>query len=305
MRQGPFVQQLSNHRVHLQHGPIDLVLRAWGHADAVNAAYRAAIQRFETILDQLVSELALLRRPIAENHHCTGAVAQRMLQACRPYNIFVTPMAAVAGAVADEVLAVMLASAPLAKAFVNDGGDIAVHLTPGQTFDIAVAGAFDRSPLATCCVPDVNGHVSLTAGDGVGGIATSGAQGRSFSLGIADSVTVLARTAAAADVAATLIANAVDLPGHPAVRRAPAVTLDPDSDLGERLVTVDIGQLASDEIWSALQSGLVTARRYQHAGLIHDAALMLRGQCVSLGSHSFNLPVRNTLIVASLQETGI
>ncbi|WP_204349766.1 hypothetical protein, partial [Klebsiella pneumoniae] len=79
-------------------------------------------------------------------------------------------------------------------------------------------------------------------GDGIGGIATSGAQGRSFSLGIADSVTVLARDAASADAAATLIANAVDL-DHPAIRRRPARNLDPDSDLGDRLVTVGVGDL--------------------------------------------------------------
>ena len=76
------------------------------------------------------------------------------------------------------------------------------------------------------------------------GVATSGWRGRSFSLGIADAVTVFAGTAAVADAAATLIANAVDLPGHPAFARAPARRCDPQSDLGERLVTVDVGPLA-------------------------------------------------------------
>jgi uncharacterized protein len=279
MWEGPSVQQLTGERLHLQHGPIDIVLRAWGAADAVEAAYRAAVRRFETILGELVSELTTLRRPVAENHPVAGVVARRMVAACQPYDVFVTPMAAVAGAVADELLAAMLAAAPLAKAFVNDGGDIAVHLGPGQTLDIAVAGAFDRSP-----IPAINGQLSLRAEDGIGGIATSGAQGRSFSLGIADSVTVLAHSAAAADVAATLIANAVDLPGHLAVRRAPANTLDPDSDLGARLVTVRVDQLSQDEIMSALESGLMTARHYQRKGLIQDAALMLRGHSVTLGT---------------------
>ena len=74
------------------------------------------------------------------------------------------------------------------------------------------------------------------------GVATSGRHGRSFSLGIADAVTVLARTASQADAAATIIANAVDLPGHPAVRRMPANELQPDSDLGARPVTRDVGR---------------------------------------------------------------
>jgi uncharacterized protein len=285
MREGPSVQQLTGNRLHLQHGPIDVVLRAWGRSDAVEAAYGAAASRFETILEELVSELATLKRPIAENHTVEGAVANRMVAACRPYTVFVTPMAAVAGAVADELLAAMLAAAPLDKAFVNDGGDIAVHLTKGQTLDVAVAGAFQRSP-----VPAVNGTISIKAEDGIGGIATSGAQGRSFSLGIADSATVLAHSAAAADVAATLIANAVDLPGLAAVHRRAASLLDPDSDLGRRLVTVSVGHLTADEVVSALDAGLIAARQYQRAGLLHDAALMLRERTVTLRSDLFLLP---------------
>jgi uncharacterized protein len=297
MWEGPSVQQLSSDRLHLQHGPIDIVLRAWGGPDDVAAAYHAGIQRFETVLGELVSELATLRRPMADGHPVCGAIADRMVSACRPYDVFVTPMAAVAGAVADEVLAAMLAAATLDKAFVNDGGDIAVHLTPGQTLDVAVAGAFKGSPL-----PAINGQITLRAEDGIGGIATSGAQGRSFSLGIADSVTVLAHSAAAADVAATLIANAVDLPGHPAVHRRPASTLDPDSDLGQRLVTVSLDPLTPDEILSALESGLAAARHYQRAGLIHDAALMLRGHSVTLCSRTFSLQAQDKIAGNQFQE---
>ena len=83
----------------------------------------------------------------------------------------------------------------------------------------------------------------IDADDPARGIATSGRHGRSFSLGIADAVTVLARTASQADAAATIIANAVDLPGHPAIVRCPANELQPDSDLGARLVTRDVGAL--------------------------------------------------------------
>ena len=90
--------------------------------------------------------------------------------------------------------------------------------------------------------------MTVHADDPVRGIATSGRHGRSFSLGIADAVTVLAKTAAQADAAATVIANAVDLPGHPAILRRPACELQPDSDLGDRLVTRDVGALSEQEI---------------------------------------------------------
>ncbi len=117
----------------------------------------------------------------------------------------------------------------------NNGGDIALHLTGAETFRLAVA-APDGTDL---------GRIAIGAGDPVRGIATSGQGGRSLSLGIAEAVTVLARSAAEADVAATLIANAVDLPGHPAIRREKASDVQPDSDLREHLVVTRVGALGS------------------------------------------------------------
>ena len=278
MWEPPAVQPLAGDRLHLQHGPIDLVLRAWGAASAVREAYDAAVARFQTVLPELVGELAELRKPMAEKPQVEGPVAQRMVAACRAHaGVFVTPMAAVAGSVADEILGVMVEAAPLDRAFVNDGGDIAVHLTEGETLDVALAADFSRGP-----IPSLNGRLSLAHGDGIGGIATSGAQGRSFSLGIADSVTILARDAASADVAATLIANAVDA-DHPAVERQPATALDPDSDLGDRLVTTAVGPLPGPVIAAALAAGLARAEQLQRRGLIFDAALVLQGESRILG----------------------
>ena len=278
MWEAPSAQWLDGDRLHLQHGPIDLVLRAWGAASAVREAYDAAMARFQTVLPELTGELVELRKPMSGRPHVETPVAQRMVAACRPHSaVFVTPMAAVAGAVADEILSVMTEAAPLDRVFVNDGGDIAVHLTEGEQIDVALAADFSRG-----AVPALNGRLTLRHGDGIGGIATSGAQGRSFSLGIADSVTVLARDAAGADVAATLIANAVDL-DHPAVSRRPASELDPDSDLGDLPVTVAVGDLTHDDIAAALEAGRQRADQFRKRGLIRDAALALRGAVVTLG----------------------
>ncbi len=274
---GPAHQLLADGRLHLQHGPIDLVLRGFGADAAVAEAHRAAVARFATVLGELVGELPELRKPMSGRPRVEGRIARRMVAACRPHKEFVTPMAAVAGAVADEILAAMCEAAPLDKAFVNDGGDIALHLTEGETLAIGVAADFSRGP-----VPAVNGRVTLRHQDGIGGIATSGRQGRSFSLGLADSVTVLARDAATADAAATLIANAVDLPGHPGVARAPATELDPDSDLGPRLVTVAVPSLSPEEIAAALEAGRSRAAAMRAAGLIRSAALMLQGRSIVL-----------------------
>jgi len=265
--------RLPDGRLHLQEGPIDLMIGADGPAEAVQVAYAAAIRAFDGLLAGLVAELALLRTPAGEIPAAVrGPVARRMVAAVHPHRtVFVTPMAAVAGAVADHVLAAMVAAAPaLRRAWVNDGGDVAFHLTPDTRFDLGL--------MPDLAAPQLAGTAGIGFDDPVRGAATSGRGGRSLSLGIADAVTVLAASAAAADVAATLIANAVDLPGHPAVRRGPATGEDPDSDLGDRPVVLDVGALTEGEIAAALDRGAVEAGRMMSAGLIHAATLTLRGQ---------------------------
>lgn len=279
MRIAPQVRTLPDgRRLHLQHGPIDLIVGADGSGADRQAGLRAAARRFATILDELCGELPLLRRPVDRDDPPQGAVGRTMADAVEPFaaETFITPMAAVAGAVADAVLAAMTETAPVSRAYVNNGGDIALHLSPGATFRLGLVDRPDR--------PNLFGTASIRADHGVGGVATSGWRGRSFSLGIADAVTILARTAAQADAAATIVANAVDLPGHPAVLRAPACDIQPDSDLGDRLVTRDVGPLRPDEIDQALEHGLACARRLLDRGLIRAAALHCAGATRALGA---------------------
>lgn len=248
-------------RLHFHHGPIDLIVEATGSGR--EAGLRRAADRFHTVLSELVSELEALRRPTDEVHSVSGRVALAMQRAAAPHLPgFVTPMAAVAGAVADEILRQICAGGDVRRAYVNNGGDIAFHLSPGESFTAVIAAGSDT-------------QITLYSNSPVRGIATSGWRGRSHSLGIADSVTVLAATAAQADVAATLIANAVDLPGHPAVQRVPANDMAPDSDLGVRLVTVGVGALASEDIATALDAGERYAARCLSRGHIIAAYLQL------------------------------
>jgi ApbE superfamily uncharacterized protein (UPF0280 family) len=299
---------LDGQRWHFQHGPIDLVLRAWGDAEECAAAYAQAWARFEAVLPELVSELRLLKKPVVpaqagtharansvlpdltpgagemdprlrgdDKFHCPlhGAVARRMWRACAPFApAYITPMAAVAGAVADEVLAALVAGRALAKAYVNNGGDIAIHLAPGERFETGIVGDLSKSKISATA--------SVAAEDSVRGIATSGWRGRSFSLGIADSVTVLANDAAAADAAATMIANAVTT-DHPAIERRPARDLDPDSDLREHRVTVGVGTLDAASIAAALAQGERAARLHREAGLIEAAYIELQGRRIAIG----------------------
>lgn len=259
-------------RLHLQDGPIDLVIGAEGDGRAVAHAYEAAAAAFTGLLDALCRELPMLRAAaMPGGGRLAGPVARRMEAAVESFaaETFITPMAAVAGAVAETVLEAMLGAADLGRAYVNNGGDIALRCAPGRRFTVGLVDRPDR--------PSLFGRVEIDGGDGVGGIATSGWRGRSFSLGIADSVTILARTAAQADAAATVVANSVDLPGHPGVRRVPADAIQPDTDLGPRLVTRDVGPLGVPDIARALDAGMVRANALIRRGLILGAALHLQG----------------------------
>jgi ApbE superfamily uncharacterized protein (UPF0280 family) len=276
-------QALSNGRWHFQHGPIDIVLQIDGESSACEHALQRAWERFETVLPELVSELAALRRPVAElkNHCFQGEVARRMHQATADLawaspDGFVTPMAAVAGSVAQEVMQALVVPG-VDRAYVNNGGDIALHVQHGE-WRIGIVSQLAQA-LATDASSELvtDGHFVIRAEMPVRGVATSGWGGRSFSFGVADSVTVLADTAALADVAATLIANAVNVQ-HPGIQRRPANSLSDDTDLGDRLVTVDVPRLPVALIQGALQLGLDCARGLQARGQLHAAFLSCQGQ---------------------------
>jgi uncharacterized protein len=328
MFEAPQTAHLPGNRLHLSEGPIDLIIWADGEPAAVADAYRAAERRFTGLLAELVAELPMLRAPLgaAMRHDSRsnspppcgeglgvggtptidvlespppcpsptrregtlklqGPIARRMAEACRPYrDAFITPMAAVAGAVAEAVLNAMTQAAPLACAYVNNGGDIALHLTPGTSLSIGVVRSLEKA------VPE--GDVCIAYEMPIRGIATSGRHGRSFSLGIADAVTVLARDAPSADAAATIIANAVNIDDTAIVRR-PAHDLDPDSDLGDMLVTVDVGPLAPAQIAAALEAGVSCAETLRRANLIAGALLTLAGEWRSVGAPGAFLSASN------------
>jgi len=249
-------------RLHLNDGPIDLIIGADGRPDQTAAAFAAARHRFETVLDELCGELPLLRQrtgPVLR-----GSVAQRMRQATLLHarSVFITPMAAVAGAVAEEILSAMTSAADLDRAYVNNGGDIALHLGRGQSFSVGLIDRPDR--------PSQFAAASIAYNDPVRGIATSGWRGRSFSLGIADA-------------AATVLANAVDLPGHPAVARTAATILQPDSDLGDLPVTCGVAHLETHDIDEALGRGEAAAHCLLGEGVIVAAALHLQGVTRTMG----------------------
>jgi ApbE superfamily uncharacterized protein (UPF0280 family) len=277
-------------RLRLCEGPIDLVIGLDGEARATACAFDAARERFESLLAELVAELPRLRQPLTQElPSFRGAIARRMAQVAWDYRgVFITPMVAVAGAVAEAMLAVTVEAAPLRRAFVNDGGDIALYLADGEHLDVGVVRSLER--------PQIETSVRITSDSPIRGIATSGWPGRSFSLGIADAVTTLARSAAVADAAATMVANAVNI-DDPAILRRPARSLNPDSDLGDIAVTVAVGRLTSGQIEEALASGRRQARALVETGQIEGALLSLAGCSISVGATPPLKPAPSSILV--------
>ncbi len=263
------------------------MIGAEGDGSAVTEAHEAAWRRFQTVLDELVAELRALRLPIRGPCALQGAIARRMWHACRPFHsAYITPMAAVAGSVAEEIVACYQGGG-IRRAWVDNGGDIALHLAPGASVDVGLYA--DLSRFDPAVELQVDGRFRIDDTLAVRGIATSGWRGRSFSLGIADSVTVLARTVAAADAAATVIANAVDV-ADPGIQRRPANAVTDDSDLGETPVTVAVATLPADRVQAALQAGARRAEDLRQRGLIEAAVLVCQGAALRVGGPSPEAP---------------
>lgn len=293
----PQRQPLNDRRWHFHYGPIDLVISVEGDAAAIDVALAACWQRFGEILPELVAELRTLRQPLSTSIAVCSPVAQRMVRACRPHQAqFITPMAAVAGAVADELISFFAQVPEITRASINNGGDIALHLQPGHHYDVGLVTnvASSHKSASSQAMIDTSGSFCLLAEMPVRGVATSGWRGRSQSLGIADSVTVLAATAAAADAAATMIANAVNVT-HDAILRVPACQIKDDSDLGEQLVTTAVGPLPPSMVHQALHAGVREAQRCLDAQIIFAVVLCLQGQVETAGlaPHPVSLQWRN------------
>lgn len=273
---GAFAGRFDNGRLFLQHGPINLVV----HIDATQTqrehAEAALFAAFPAWLGELVPELPRLKTAESpELPGARGALARSMVSAVGPLaHRFVTPMAAVAGAIADRAIDVITSAATVRRAWVNNGGDIAFHLHGDSQMRIGICTS-DASPR-------FSGSLTVTGASPIRGVATSGWRGRSHSLGIADAVTVLATNAARADAAATVIASAVDT-NHPGIVRTPAHDVDESSDLATSLVTVDVGPLDEATCRRALARGRAVALDAYHKRDICGAALCVQGHWELVG----------------------
>lgn len=223
-----------------------------------------------TLLGELREVLPVLKRKagLIKNTRALPEVARRMVEATQAVDgITLTPMAAVAGAIADVLLERILSEYRPDFLFVNNGGDVSVYSRDGEGFwvalgDIEAEGRWRR-------LLWVSGLKRV-------GIATSGLGGRSFTMGVCDSVTVFAESGSLSDAAATFVCNATFLE-RACARKAKASDLDPLSDLGEEEVVLERRPLWPWEAEEALAKGLEAAWALKRRGVILEALLCLEG----------------------------
>ncbi|MEE9417240.1 MAG: UPF0280 family protein [Acidimicrobiales bacterium] len=265
---GAAIALLDDGRIHVQHGPTDLIITIDGTDEARRGAIQSVGELFGSLLADLMEDVEALRSDVASNPRVSGVTAQRMVDATAAVagSAFLTPMAAVAGAIADTVCEAIVRDG-IDRAIVNNGGDIAFYLSEGASLKVGLADVSTASPL---------GKFRIDSTLPIRGVATSGRGGRSLTMGIADSVAVVAPTCAVADAAATLIASAVDLPNSGLVTRVPANDMDAASDLESRPVVIGVQPLTSADANLALQRGLTVAQRLISQRAIGAAALRLQ-----------------------------
>jgi uncharacterized protein len=179
-----------------------------------------------------------------------------------------TPMAAVAGAIADGT-ANFLEEFGVSKIIVNNGGDIAIRLTEGEHINVGIRSDVNSQRIERL--------MSVNWNCGIGGICTSGLGGRSFTRGVASSVTVAAKYSSIADAAATAIANSTFIPHEEVIRRA-AELMDPDTDLAGFEVTSEVGNLSEEFVERCLRKGLAKADVLLEKGLVAGAVITIKGK---------------------------
>jgi hypothetical protein len=232
-------------------GPMRLAIRAWQdnrpqialcrQAAEASFAYLEAVAKHRVVLSDFVRNI----RDLPEN-----GLAQRMIESVRAIgDMDLTPMAAVAGTIADGVADWLFGRGPT-KVVVDNGGDIAIRLAAGETATVGIRPQINGSDISHIAYLDER-RLSW-------GVTTSGRGGRSFTRGIASAVTVIAENASIADAAATAIANACIVAASNIVQ-IPAEQIDPNTDLKGVAVTIDVGPLSVDKKIQAVQTALSKA----------------------------------------------
>lgn len=263
------IQTLPSGEVLLDYGPMRMVIHAHDRqtlrTDLAVEGARLAMR----LLEDQAKFLPVIKRKAHTLKVQPGypEVVRRMIDSTQKMGESdLTPLAAVAG-VASDVVADFVFSRGGTKIIVDNGGDIALRLREGEVATVGVkTDIHAKSPAYV---------IPIDRDMGVGGVATSGLGGRSFTKGIASAATVLSENASLADAAATVVANYTNVE-DPGILRSRAEEIYPDTDIAGEWVTVRVGALPGKKIEEAIQNGLNKAYALHERGLIKGALIAVQ-----------------------------
>jgi len=249
-------------RLHLQNGPLNLILQAFGPPSEVGRAYDAAIERARALVFELAEDVPRLQGGLTPN----TAVGRRASAACAEVTGALGPVTAVTGAVADEVLAALVQGGPLDRAFVNNRGCLAFHLAEGQSITpLAMDWAeFPRQEAKLPIRSEVRTRALVCAGWRFDGMA----------FGYVDRIYTAAPSSAVAEAAlGSICARMVPATGAQSV---PATIIMPESVLGDLAVYPSRQDISGDEAAVLIAQGGEMADALFAAGTVTFAVMELK-----------------------------
>ncbi|OGP90008.1 MAG: hypothetical protein A2156_01415, partial [Deltaproteobacteria bacterium RBG_16_48_10] len=263
-RTGDEVKVLDHKTVLVSYGPMEMRIQVIERGRSrIDLALEGGDMACR-VLEDLAQFLPVIKKRVTELEirETYPEVVRKMITATKRMEApDLTPLAAVAGA-ASDVVADFLRSRGGTKIIVDNGGDIAVRLREEETARVGLKTEIEtREPAYV---------IDLDREMGIGGIATSGLGGRSFTKGIASAATAFSTNAAVADAAATVIGNFSNV-DDPNIKRCMAETLYQDTDIPGEWVTQEVGELSKERVEEALQNGLAKARIFCKKGFIKGA----------------------------------
>jgi len=267
------IHTLPSGTVLLDYGPMHMFISVFENGQPVIALAQEGAHFAMKVLEDLARFLPLIKKKskALQVEDTFPDVVRRMIDATKKMEEpDLTPLAAVAGT-ASDVVADFIFGKGGTKIIVDNGGDIAIRLREGEVARVGVKTEIDaKQPTYV---------ISIDSTKGIGGVATSGLGGRSFTKGIASAAAVLSETASFSDAAATVIGNSTNVEDAN-IARSLADEIYPDTDLAGEWVTTRVGELSQEKVKEALNRGLSKAYSICQKGLIRGALIALQGQAV-------------------------
>jgi ApbE superfamily uncharacterized protein (UPF0280 family) len=282
------IQTLPNGTLLVDYGPMRMSINVSERGKPLPKLAEEGALLAMSLLDDLSRYLPIIKRKslILEMKDIYPEIVRKMIVATQQVGEpDLTPLAAVAGT-ASEVVADFIFSKGGTKVIVDNGGDIAIRLREGEIAKVGIKTDISAKQPAYL--------ISIDSTMEIGGVATSGLGGRSFTKGIASAATVLAKKASLADAAATVIGNFTNL-DDPNIFRTLAEKIYPDTDIAGEWVTTELGMLSQQKIEEALTNGLTKANSIYQKGLIKGALIAVKRKVVwtkSINSLIYSLSPR-------------